>query len=100
LFEVALETRDVLLPESPILLCPCRDIRDSGGLELIDPLTSLLFFANEPGAPQHTKVSGDRRPADAKPRRELGHRRAPETEAIENRPARRIGYGMEDICVG
>ncbi len=51
-----LETREVVLPEHAVFLGPCRDLMDSGWLELIDPLPAFPFFADEPGAPKNSKV--------------------------------------------
>jgi hypothetical protein len=56
LFEVTLETRDVVVPESPVLFRPFCDFLDSLRLELVDALPSVFFLANESRASQDAQV--------------------------------------------
>ena len=100
MFEVLLETRDVAVPERPVLFRPVRNFLNPLGLELIDPLPPLFLLAHEPGVAKNAKMPRDRWPADAKTSGQLGHRRAPLPQAVEDGSASGIGYGLEDVGVG
>jgi len=99
MFEVLFETRDVAVPESPVLFRPVRHFLDPPGLELIDPLSPLFFLAHEPGVAKNAKVPRDRRPADAEAGSQVGHRRAPLPEPVEDGSAGGIGDGLKDVGV-
>jgi len=53
---MALETRDVLVPEPAILLSPLCDFLYSRGLELIDAVPSVFLLVNEVRGSKNSQV--------------------------------------------
>ena len=63
---MALETRDVVVPEPSVLFGPLRDFLNPVGLELVDTLAAFLSLPNEPRASQNAEMLRDRGSRHAK----------------------------------
>jgi hypothetical protein len=96
---VALESIQVHLPKRAIAFEPARDLLQSERSELIEPLPTCALLGHELREAKDAQVLRYGGPTLLEVGRQCVHRRGTRAKAIEDRPARRVRDGVEDVGV-
>ena len=93
--EMAGQSGKPALPELPVGRDPIRGFPHRPGVECTAARASLPRPVHEPRPLQHPQVFRNRRSRNAERRRQFPDRRFSFREALQDRPARRIGQSLE-----
>src|SRR6186997_3454682 len=84
---------------APEALQVAAQLLEPARLDAIDATRALAPRAHQPGLVQHTEVLGDRGTRDVEPGREPADRQRSAAQALEDLAPRRIGQGLDGVCV-
>ena len=97
LLEKSVETREICLPDLPVLLEPRARLGERLPFEAAGPPLRVLANADQSRPLKHLQVLGDRRLADGERLGEFRHRGLSERKTREDGATRRIGERQERV---
>src|SRR3954470_2364423 len=101
--DLGMEGVEPVLPEPAVLNQPLVDLDERLRAECVDPALRVLAYVDQPGFPQHTKMTGHARASDRESLGQLTCTRRVVAENLENRaPAlvcQRVQHGVHGANV-
>src|SRR5690242_16737918 len=96
-FHMLFEAEEVEGPEPAVVLEPAVEFAQGLRVEAVDPVAAIAGFANQVGLMKHAEMFGDSRAADVEAAGDfIDSQAVGVAKAVEDRPARRVGYGLVD----
>jgi len=87
------------IPDVAELRGPCGNLFERLGIEPVEAVAAGATRCDQPAAPQHGQMPGERGLRHAKRGAEVGHRKLPQMQPLKDASARGVSHRSKDAIV-